>query len=316
LNKKTGYKFFGLLLATVLTLFIIEKIFDFGIKHNLNLKSSYVVSHSINAKLLVLGPCEPLWMVSPEILTKETGLSCYNLANSHSDFADNYLHLYLYLQNNKAPKKLLLFVTPESFHNNYNTFYSYSFAAFLGDTLVSKTVAECDKDFSRWKTIPFMKYGYYSHQSGFLAMQGWKHYFAKKEKPYHPDGFEPPVKMLWDNHYENLKKSYPKGYSFSWDTLREQYLQKIIDLCKQKHTEVVLYESPVLPEIAEYQYNRKYYLEKINEIANLNSIKFLKFENIWWAQNREYFVSPMVTTLQGSYLFSDTLGKCLKEIKK
>jgi hypothetical protein len=265
----------------------------------------------------VLGPCEPLWMVDPEIITKKTKLTCYNLANSHSDFADNYLHLHLYLQNNKTPTYLLLFLTPESFDTNYNTFYSYRFSSFLKDTLVAGTVKECDKGFYAYASIPFIKYTYYNHQTFFNALQGWKHYLTKKALPYYPDGFEPPAKIAWDNHYENLKKKYPKGYVFSWDTLREKYLYKLLWLCKEKRIDVILYESPILQEIALNQPNRSDFLKQIHFIAKNMDFPFISFQNLPWAKERKNYISPMVTNLQGSRLFSDTLGGYLNSaIKK
>lgn len=313
-NRKT-YKIAVIIIGLIVCLFVLEKAFDFGIRHNLNLKLSYVSSNKIDAELLVLGPCEPLWMVSPEILQEETAMKCYNLANSHSDFADNYLHLLLYLQNNKAPKSLLMYVTPESFDTNYNTFYSYRFSAFMNDETVDKTVAECDTDFYKWSKVPFMRYGYYNHQTWFLAIQGWKHYFSKKPRPYYPDGFEPPARIVWDNHYDNLKKLYPKGYTLSWSSMRQKYFEKIIDLCKQKNIEVVLYESPILKEVADYQYNRALRVEMIQGITKKYGLTFLQFENVGWAGDRRYFISPMVTTLEGSFLFSEVLGKRFKALK-
>jgi len=293
-------------------LFGLEKVFDLGIKHNLNLKAAYVSSHKIDADILVLGPCEPLWMVSPEILTKKTGLSCYNLASSHSDFADNYLHLQLYLQNNKVPKCLLLFATPESFDTNYNTFHTYRFTPFMNLPGFDEVLKENAPAFYAWRYVPFMKYGYYSHQVGFTALQGWKHYLTGKDKPYYPDGFEPPARITWDNHHENLKKAYPKGYSFNWEELRERYFEKLLDLCRQKNIVVVVYESPVLKEIADFQVNRQAFLERIGAIAAKYDYAHHKFDQLAWAADRKYFISPMVTTLEGSYLFSDTLGGLLR----
>jgi len=316
LIKNTKYRFILFVAAIICCLFLLQFFFSFGVKHNLNIKSSYVSSHKINAAILVLGPCEPLWMIAPELITKKTNLSCYNLANSHSDFADNYLHLHLYLKNNKAPKYLLLFVTPESFDTNYNTFYSYRFASFLKDTVVANTIKECDKDFYRYTSFPFMKYGYYSHQTFFSALQGWKHYFTKKALPYYADGFEPPAKIIWDNHYENLKKKYPKGYSFTLDTLREKYLYKLLWLCKEQLIEVVMYESPILKETAQNQPNRADFIKQIHYVAKNMHIKFISFQNLPMTGDRKNYVSPMVTTLQGSYLFSDTLGGYLKLIIK
>ncbi|MEO8760570.1 MAG: hypothetical protein ABI388_05260, partial [Bacteroidia bacterium] len=279
-------------------LFGLQFFFSFGVKHNLNIKASYVTSHKINADVLVLGPCEPLWMAAPEVITKKTGLSCYNLANSHSDFADNYLHLHLYLKNNKAPNYLLLFVTPESFDTNYNTFYSYRFSSFLKDTVVANTVKECDKDFYRFTSFPFMKYGYYSHQTFFSALQGWKHYITKKTLPYYADGFEPPAKIVWDNHYENLKKKYPKGYSFTLDSLREKYLYKLLWLCKEQNIKVIMYESPILKETAQNQPNRADFIEQINFVAKNMGFTFISFQDLPMAESRKNYISPMVTTLQ------------------
>ncbi|MHB8261530.1 MAG: hypothetical protein ACYDCN_12950 [Bacteroidia bacterium] len=316
MTKTKWYKLILFIAAFVCSLFLLQWLFDFGIKHNLNIKSSYVSSHKINADIVVLGPCEPLWMVAPEIISKKTNLSCYNLANSHSDFADNYLHLHLYLKNNISPKYLLLFVTPESFDINYNTFYSYRFASFLNDTVVASKVKTCDANYYTWRNYPFIKYAYYSHQTFFSVLQGWKHYLTKKELPYYPDGFEPPAKIVWDNHYDNLKKKYPKGYYFTLNSLREKYLYKILELCKEKNIKVVMYESPILRETSNNQPNREDFLAQINNVAKNSEVQFISFQKLSLGEDKKNFVSSMVTTIQGSYLFSDTLGGYLNSLLK
>ena len=316
MTKNLAYKLVLLFAAFVCCLYAGQWFFNFGLKHNLNIKSSYVATHKVNADLVVLGPCEPLWMVSPDILTKKTNLSCYNLANSHSDFADNYLHLHLYLKNNTVPKYLLLFVTPESFDLNYNTFYSYRFAPFISDTVIGGTIKTCDANYYFWRNLPFIKYTYYSHQTFFNAMQGWKHYLTKKQFPYYPDGFEPPTKIVWDNHYDNLKKKYPKGYYFALDTLRESYLYKILWLCKENYIKVILYESPILKETRINQPNRGDFLTLINNIAKNAGVPFVSFQDLPLGEDKKNFISPMVTTLQGSCLFSDKLGGYLNHVLK
>jgi hypothetical protein len=120
--------------------------------------------------------------------------------------------------------------------------------------------------------------------------------------------------MVWDNHYTNLVKLYPKGYSFSWDEMREKYFRKILALCGEKHIRVILYESPVLQEIRDYQYNRQLYLDKIKSMADESKVPFLRFDELEKIMGKNNFISPMVTTLGGSYFFSDTLGKSLKGI--
>jgi len=154
----------------------LSKLYDFALLHNTNIKAAYVQKTKIEADILIHGPCEPLWMISPKTLDKQTGLRSYNLSSSHSDFADNYLHLYFYLKNNKAPKYLFLYATPESMDPKYNTFNTYRFAAFVDDPVVDSVIKENDPAYYQWTKIPFMKYAYYSNKINFDALTGLKIY--------------------------------------------------------------------------------------------------------------------------------------------
>jgi len=290
-------------------LFSVSKLYDFALKYNVNLKTSYIQKGQINADILIHGPCEPLWMISPEILDKQTGLKSYNLALSHSDFADNYLHLYLYLKNNRAPKYLFLYVTPESMDTVYNTFNAYRFSAFLEDDTVNNVIKECDANYYKWIQIPFMRHAYYNNKINFNVAQGLKHYFSNRSIPHFADGYEPPFQVKWDNHLEKFIKLYPDGYNFKWNKLREKYLRKIIELAQAKNIEIYLYESPVLKEALQYQPNRNEMIEKIKFIANDYNIQYLQFNDMKIAESREYYMSTLNTNLKGSAIFTDSLGK-------
>lgn len=299
-------------LSLWLCLFALEKLYDAGLKHNQNIKSAYIQNTSINAGILIHGPCEPLWMISPAVLDKQTGVKSYNLALSHSDFADNYLHLYLYLQHNKAPAYLFLYVTPESMDANYNTFNTYRFVPYLRDSLVSKVISECDPGFYKWADIPFMKYAYYNHKQNFNVVQGYKHWFTKRALPYFPDGFEPPAKITWDNHLEEFIQLYPKGYTFKWNALREKYLRKTIELAQSHKIKVYLYESPVLKEAIVYQPNRPQILNRLKSLAGEYKVEYLLFDQMEMANSRKYFISILNLNLKGGELFTDSLGKYIR----
>ena len=301
-------KFIILVCFAWLSLLVLDKFFFFGIKNNLNLKSSYVQKQKIDAEILIHGPCEPLWMLSPQRITRLTGKSCYNLALSHSDFADNFLHLYLYLKSNKAPKLLLLYVTPESFDLNYNTFNSYRFSAWLGNPILDKVVEENDPDYFRFSTVPYLRFAYYNQKINFEAIQGYKHYFSNKRWPYFKDGFEPPGKIRWDNHFRDFLALHPDGYNFQWNSNREKYFRKIIELTKEKNIPLVLYESPILKEILRFQKNRSEMLKKIKSISNEYQIDYCIFEGMKIAENKENFISPMNLKLSAALEFSDTMA--------
>jgi len=287
----------------------LSRVYDFALRHNANLKAAYVQKAKIDAEILFHGPCEPLWMISPARLDSQTHVRSYNLALSHSDFADNYLHLYFYLKHNKAPKLMFLYVTPESMDANYNTFNTYRFAAFTGDPVVDSVLKDCDPAYARWTAFPFMKYAWYSSKINFDALQGLKHYMQHRTVPYYADGYEPPTQVVWDNHLEEFIQLYPHGYNFEWNKLREKYLCKTIVLARQYGIEVVLYESPVLQEALQYQPNRQEMVKRIKGIADAYGIEYVQFDKMKIAASRKYFMSTLNLNMKGSRIFTDSLGR-------
>jgi hypothetical protein len=298
--------------ALTATLFGLEKVYDFGLRHNLNLKIAAAGMTNSNARLLIHGPCEPLWMISPDQIDSITGIPSYNLALSHSDFADNYLLLYEYLRHNQAPAMMYLYVTPESFDRNYNTFNSYRFAPYLNDSVVAAVVKENDPAYSRWTWFPFMKYAYYGTQVTFPVIQGYKHYFTGRRLPYYPSGFEPPAKRVWGNHAGEFVKLYRDNVIFSWDSLRVKYLVRTIRLAKTRGIAVILYESPVLEEALAFQPNRGEIIARIDSLAKAEGVDYVRFEGLPFARERKYFISTLNFNMSGLRLFNDTLGKYMR----
>ncbi len=301
----------------VIIFFGLDKLFYFGLLNNKNIKSSYVFQHSINSKILIHGPCEPLWMVDPYILDSVAKINSYNLALSHSDFADNFLHLHLYLKKNTAPKILLLYVTPESIDRRFNAFNTYRFIPFLADDTVKEVIKEIDPQFYNYSLIPFVRYAYFNKQITFQAIQGLKHFAIKKDKPYFENGFEPPAKIIWDNHLEDMQKQYPNGFEFKIDSLRIKYLKKIIYLAQSKGIKTILYESPVLEESLEYLKNRDEIILLLHKVASESQTDFILFKNDYLSSSREFYISSLNLNEKGLRIFNDSLAKFLKlELKK
>jgi hypothetical protein len=100
---KIVFKIGIIVFMVFIVLIFLDKIYTFGLRHNQNIKIVNTSLHPKNAEILAHGPCEPLWMICPAMLDSLTNVPSYNLALSHSDFADNYLHLYFYLKKNRAP---------------------------------------------------------------------------------------------------------------------------------------------------------------------------------------------------------------------
>lgn len=294
-------------------LFLLEKLYDFLLLQNKNIKASYVLTETVNAELLIHGPCEPLWMIDPKQLDSLTNLDSYNLALSHSNFADNLLHLNFYLKNNKPPEYMLLYVTPESLDERFNTFNTYRFTAHLGDSLVNRICKEFDPAFYRWHQIPFMRHAYYSNFINFKAVQGLKHRLSNRKVPFHPTGYEPPIVQAWHYQFDELIEFYPERTTFVWSDRREKYLRRLLDFAKKKGIKVILYESPVFKKSMVHQLNRGEFVERIQAIAKEKDLPYWVFDDLEMANDVSNFFSTLNTTTKGSVLFTDTLGKHFRE---
>lgn len=295
------------------SLFILDNFYSSSLRTNKNTKADYVSSTPIDADILIHGPCEPLWMVNPEQLDLVTGKKSYNLALSHSDFADNYLHLYLYFKNNKAPKLILLYVTPESMDKNFNTFNSYRFAQYMNDDTVAAVVNECDAEYYKNTRFPYFAYAYYNKQITFNALQGLKHSKDKRALPFFANGFEPPAKITWDNHLEDMQSQYPQGYEFKIDSLRVKYLKKIMELAKQHGSEVILYESPVLGESLKSLKNREETVSFIKLLAAKENVDYILFKDEDLSSSRNNYISSLNLNAKGLVVFNDTLAQFIKK---
>lgn len=300
----------------VVSLFTLDFFSTSFLHANRNTKADYVSTTKIDADILIHGPCEPLWMVNPAQLDSLTGFTSYNLALSHSDFADNYLHLYLYLKNNKAPKLILLYVTPESLDKKFNTFNSYRFAQFLKDDTVANVVYDCDADYYRKAFIPYFAFAYYNKQITFNALQGLKHKRDSRILPFFGNGFEPPAKITWDNHLEDMQSQYPQGYEFKIDSLRIKYLRKTIALAKQCGSEIVLYESPVLTESLKNLKNRDETISFIKQLAVKENVDYVLFKDENLSSSRANYISSLNLNSKGLIVFNDSLASYIKNYFK
>jgi hypothetical protein len=323
--KKKALILFGSLLFFV---FLLNNVYRISMEHNVNLKSAYIQRQKIDADVLFHGPCEPLFTINPQYLESKWNKKIYNLSLDHSDFADNFLHLYLYLKNNKVPEYLFLYVTPESFDLNYNTFHTYRFVPFMNDSLVAATVNDCDTNYTSWSSLPLLKYTYFGNRLNFLAFQGFKHLIGGRDSAYFANGYEEhkhnPLRFL-DGEISNdsllfgnlpSANKYKLGVHFTWNEKRARYLAKILELATSKGIKVILFESPSYLAIVETQPDRLDFLLKTRKIAHKYDVPYWIFDDTEISDSVENFVSPQIMNTKASKQFMEILYERIKENHK
>lgn len=304
--KKT-YKYLinlGLFLVLLISL---EHLYHYLILQNKNLKPSYVLTEKINADILIQGNCVPYSTLSPTILEEKTGLKAFNLAEHNADYVENYLALTLYLQNNKAPKYIILFTSPETMDDSYNLFNSYRYSNYMGENkTVEKTIAKLDPDYYKWTSVPFMRYAYYSNQFNFNAIQGAAHLYQNKRKPYLENGYNPHLKYKYSRAYQN-------GKYFKWSQRKETYLLKIIELAEQKNIKLILYESPLYTKEANLQVNRGATISRIRNLIQPYKIDYWVFDTMQLCKDQNNFSSTNRLLNKGARKFNYTFCKVFDE---
>lgn len=330
-------KFFLSLLILLAIFIALDRVWGFLIAQNRNIKLSYVRNTPLDPDVLIHGPCEPLFTLDPTFLSQQGDLSYYNYALRHTDFADNYLHLYLYLKRNPAPKYLLLYATPESFDLRFNSFHTFRFAPFLEDSVVAGVVAERDPDYYRYTLIPFARYAYFNSYKTWDAIQGLKHWMQGEASPYFEDGFVPhpnteyteslngfipPQKLTYaagnQVEYDDSGGFYYEIYDsaevFVWDASRENYFRKILDLARDSGIQTIVYESTPFWGSVAYQPNRRIFLNRIQSITREYDVPFWIFDTLEIGANRKNFVCPLILGQEGGKAFMKELVKKMKAI--
>ncbi len=268
-----------LLLAILLSgffLFFGEKVSDFFMKRNPRLKSSYITEVEQNADILILGACEAEMMLDPELFERKTGYKTFNLGESGTRFADNYLYLYQYLKYQKRPKYLILHVSPESFYNADNKLLTtYLHQAFLSDTTVYNVIKELDPEYIRFSKIPFLKYSYYNIYSLYNIIEATGYTALHKKYPPSINGFVSPRPADTVDAFQTIIN---KVHGYKWSSTEEKYFRKIISLCMHEGIKPIFYKVPYYKGYYDANLFLRDYETKIGRIASENKIPYYVYD--------------------------------------
>ena len=303
-----------LFLAFILIFFIgLEKIYDFFLKENINIKTSHISKNSINADVLILGSCGALTTISPKTIEENIHLKAYNLAENHVNILENFLSFSLYLKHNKAPKYLLFFASPETFDERDNLLHSFHFSPFLNNKTINQTIKKEDPTYFRWTFIPFMKYAYYNSQLNFNVLQGMKFYINNKNKPYNEDGFLPIKSPKTPSEKKKLfRPSVKFTTDYKWSEKQEKYLLKIIQLAQSKNIKIIFYDSPMFYYSNINRKKRIEIQERTKKLADKFSIDYLTFDTMKLSMNKEKFISATLLYEEPSIEFTKVLSGYIK----
>lgn len=308
MKKSTKKIVFGsslILLSLYVLAWGIEKVLDFGIRHNYDFKPAMAASGDKSFDVLVIGPSRVDYMMDPRIVEKKTNLSCYDFGLNGNNIEHQLAMLKLWLHYSPKPKYVFLEATPEYLATPERGFYDFSFVPFLDEVIGRSLLEEKNPEIVGTRHIPLLKYAHFNSilvpeavvGLGLWMSGGGREWQAKNgyiETPY----------TKFDHTFDVVKQENPNGYALKVSKEQLQAYREFINLTKAKGIELIIYEAPLLKEYTDLHTNRSQLLSQLNALCNEAGIPFWKFDDHPIAKNRAYFFNANHLNRVGTELFS------------
>ena len=286
-----------------------DRYFTSIIPKNTALKHYWLLDKkNVQYDLAFIGPSRVLNTLDMSVFEKELHANSINLGLSGAGYAEQYLMLKTFMDENKNRiKKLFIEISyfnvidPDSsfsypFHEYY--YFPYIQKEFVYEII--KDNAESKLKAMAWRYIPLIRYAEFNINFRPLIL-----FTSTIEKGSGDRGFDKHGDMLLDKEMgEDHNKGTYSNSQMNGKTI--SYLEKMITLAKEYKTEVTLFTAPA--------YNRGFsyskeafanYRRVVNEVVNRYGIKYCDFECIDMCNNKSYFADKTHLNKRGARLFSE-----------
>ena len=294
-------------------IYFIAFLLDLFISHNLKKTNLYqgeievwndIYQSKINSDLLILGSSRAWVQVDPKILSKQTGLTTYNLGMDGHKFDLTYLRYLEYMKFNKKPKYIIMMVDV-NFFSRFSKLYNYE--QFLPYMLFNLNYYNFFNSYNSFKKIdyliPLLRY------SGKINVikNAISSIPFKKNKKYRNLGFKG-QQLTWHEIHSSLK-----GLKIELDRTKLVMFQSLINQCRKTNTTLILVYPPEHIEGQKMILNRDCIIDFLKNKAKLNRLIYLDYsEDNTFLRDKKLFYNAFHLNNRGAYIFTQKLSKDLK----
>lgn len=194
-----------------------------------------------------------------KLVEKKTSGTAINLGIQGGKLDVTYLILQLLLENNIQFKKLFIQVDYNfNFDNSSGAFNAETMPYIRCNDLVNKFHKKYNPDYLRCYYIPFYRYATNDFKIGFREF--FSSLINKIPDENFSDGFEPLKGSYSDTGFVLPKKIHDKNLIFN----------KINNLCKQRHIDVVYFCAPFCPKLKQSNFTEQLQ-KKIPSLKNYSN---------------------------------------------
>ncbi|MGV8827744.1 MAG: hypothetical protein ACWA6U_05425 [Breznakibacter sp.] len=269
-----------------------------------------IFAGEVDVDVVILGNSRAWIHINPDLITRVTGLSAYNLGVDGADITLQRAKWLSYFRNNRAPKYVVQDIEIFEIDKGDELYGKIEYLPYLDKEEVYGVVCEYDEmiPFERW--IPLVKY------RGFvkaIALGTYGFCFGEFTplKSIKKRGFHAADKK-WDDYDVNFKQRL-KSDTIITKRFINPALVNLIRECKEAKIHLVFVHGPYYHELLQIIPQQQEFLDYFKQLALDPDIEFWDFsimENL--SYNRDYFYNATHLNRKGAAIYSDSIAHRLK----
>jgi len=256
-----------------------------------------------NEDVLLFGSSRTQHHLNSKIIADSIGLSVYNLGSG----GQNIFYHYVILKSALAryvPKVVVLQIETIDIYKTPATWNEEKLSAFFPYYYRDENVQEVvnlRSNYERYKMLSNL----YCYNSEIVSIGVLKIINNNTEMAYRNGGYIP---ISEEPHYKGTFSTVENEFGQEVDTLKLEYINKFISLCKDNNVECILVITPWFADFSDnYQF--------VNEVSKLSltyNIPFLNYINDKEFMRADYFKDKKHLNSKGANVFSSKFASDIK----
>ncbi len=269
------------------------------------------MSGQVNAQVVVNGSSRALVHYDPRILSRETGLSAYNLGANGVQIDVQAGILDAYLASNRAPRIIMQNLEAFSFEaTKPGEIYDPGiYIPHLDNAKLYQALHDIDPDVWKWRHLPL--YGYVVADMRFTWVRGVARMFGIHGRQDYFNAFNPRF-VVWTHDFDNFRKCAAWGVSYRIDRKGIESLDRCLDLARSKGAIMILIFTPEYIEMQRLEKNLEEIFENFRDLAAKYGAEFWDHSDSPLSRDRGHFYNSQHLNAQGAELFSEDVARRLR----
>jgi len=268
--------------------------------------SNLAMTGKVNAEIVISGSSRALTHYNPEIISKITGKTVFNLGRNGSQTDMQLAYLKAYLAHNQKPKLVIHNLDLFSLVTSKEIYDPVQYVPYIDNAPIYEGIKRVYRDAWKWRYLPL--YAYVVEDMRFTWMKGLARLVGLQPGEDYILGFEP-RHTSWTGDFEKFKSTIPNGINTEVEPEGIKDLNELVQVCRSNQIRLLLVYSPEYFEMQGLENNRREIFAIFAQLAQKNGVELWDFSNSSICLHRTNFYNSQHLNAQGADLFSERLAK-------